>query len=189
MPQTMRSAQLVGPSQIDVREAPVPEPGPEEVLIRVRAVGICGSDVAIFRGELQAETSYPYVLGHEFSGEVAAVGSQVADIEVGDRAACAPDRPCGNCEWCRKGETNVCPSVRFAASHGEPGCLCDYYVVHASQVHPIGDSVGFAEAALCEPTAIGLHVVENLVQPEGGETYAIVGAGPDGLTILWAARE
>ena len=99
-------------------------------------------------------------------------------IEVGQRVACAPDRPCGECEWCKKGETNVCPNVRFAASHGHPGCLCDYYVVDKSQVYPIPDSLGFVEASICEPMAIGLHVVENLVKPSGGETYALMGAGP-----------
>ncbi len=189
MAETMRCAELVGPGRIHVRERPVPQPGAREVLIRVRAVGVCGSDVAIFRGRLQAETTYPYVLGHEFAGEVAAPGDDVAGLSEGQRVACAPDRPCGNCEWCRKGETNVCPNVRFAASHGEPGCLCDYYVVRRDQVYPIGEETDFAAASLCEPLAIGLHVVENLGRPEGGESWAIMGAGPDGLSILFAALQ
>ena len=189
MTDTMRSAQLVAPNEIEIREAPVPEPGPEEVLVRVRAVGVCGSDVSIFRGHFQAETELPYVLGHEFAGEVAAVGSAAEGVEEGARVACAPDLPCGECEWCRKGETNVCPNVQFAASHGVPGCLCDYFVVHQSQIHPIPGELDFASASLCEPAAIGLHVVENLAQPEGGESYAIMGGGPDGLTIMCAALE
>jgi L-iditol 2-dehydrogenase len=78
--------------------------------------------------------------------------------------------------------------VRFAASHGEPGCLSEYYAVHAGQLYPIAQSVEFEEAALFEPMATGLHIVENLVKPEGGESYAIMGAGPDGLTALCAAR-
>ncbi|MFO7957282.1 MAG: alcohol dehydrogenase catalytic domain-containing protein [Candidatus Brocadiia bacterium] len=189
MHDTMRAAQLVEPEVIEIAEIPVPEPGPGQVLIRVRAVGVCGSDVSIFRGNFQAETRLPYVLGHEFAGEIAALGADVKDLEVGQRVACRPDRPCGECEWCKKGETNVCPNVRFAASHGVPGCLCDYYVVDAFQVLPMGDAAGFVEASICEPTAIGLHIVENLVRPEGGETYAIIGAGPDGLTTMFAARQ
>jgi L-iditol 2-dehydrogenase len=156
-------------------------------MIRIRAVGICGSDVHFFVGRLQKEVSYPTVVGHEFAGEIAALGPGVQGLQVGMRVACAPDKPCGECEWCLKGEGNVCPNVRFAASHGYPGCLADYYVVHASQVYPIADSVGFVEASICEPMAIGLHVVENIAKPSGGETYAIMGAGPDGLTIMTAA--
>ncbi len=189
MPNTMRVAQLVKPEVIEISEQPVPEPGPGQVLIRVRAVGVCGSDVSIWRGNFQAETRLPYVLGHEFAGEVAALGPDVQGLRVGQRAACRPDRPCGRCEWCRKGETNVCPHVHFAASHGVQGCLCDYYLVSAEQVLPMGDETGFAEASICEPTAIGLHIVENVVRPEGGEFYAILGAGPDGLTTLFAALQ
>jgi L-iditol 2-dehydrogenase len=185
----MRSAQLVEPNRLEIRSVPVPRPGVGEVLIRVRAVGICGSDVNIFRGDLQKETVLPYVLGHEFSGEVAAIGPGVEGVSPGDRVACAPDRPCGQCEWCSRGEANVCPHVRFAASHGEQGCLCDYYVVHHSQVYLIPPTTGLAEAAVFEPVAIGLHVVENLLKPTQGDLFAIMGAGPDGLAILAAARE
>jgi len=188
MAEKMRCAVIVAPNRMELQEAAVPAPGPGEVLIQVKAVGVCGSDLHFFVGRLQKEVTYPYVVGHEFAGIVAAVGAGVEGIPVGARVACAPDRPCGECEWCRRGETNVCPNVRFAASHGYPGCLCDYYVVHASQVYPIADSVGFVEASICEPMAIGLHVVENIVRPAGGESYALMGAGPDGLAILTAAR-
>lgn len=188
MAKKMRCAVLVAPQKMELQKVDVPVPGPGEVLIRVKAVGVCGSDLHFFVGRLQSEVKYPYVVGHEFSGEVAALGAAVKGLEVGMRVACAPDRPCGECEWCRKGETNVCPNVRFAASHGVPGCLCDYFIVHSSQVYPIAASVGFVEASICEPMAIGLHVVENIVKPRGGETYAIMGTGPDGLAILTAAR-
>jgi len=188
MAEKMRCVAIVAPNRMELQEADVPAPGPGEVLIQVKAVGVCGSDLHFFVGRLQKEITYPYVVGHEFSGVVAAVGPGSEGIELGARVACAPDRPCGECEWCRKGETNVCPNVRFAGSHGYPGCLCDYYVVHSSQVYPIADSVGFVEASICEPMAIGLHVVENIVRPAGGESYAIMGAGPDGLAILTAAR-
>ena len=186
----MNTAVLVAPNRIEARDGHVPQPGPEEVLVRVRAVGICGSDTHYFAGlrDHEEQTVYPLVLGHEFAGEVAALGEGVSAVARGARVCCAPDRPCGKCEWCKKGEVNVCPNVRFAASGGVPGCLCEFYVVHQSQLHPIADSVGFAEATLAEPLAVGLHVVHNLVRPAPGQTWAVIGAGPIGLCTLFAAR-
>jgi L-iditol 2-dehydrogenase len=186
----MKTAVLLAPHEIEIREKPKPRPGRNEVLIRVRAVGICGSDTHYFAGlrDHEESTVYPFVLGHEFAGEVVELGADVEGVEVGQRVGCAPDLPCGECEWCRRGEVNVCPNVRFCASSGVPGCLSEYYVIHRSQLHPIPDSMGFSEATLAEPLAIGLHIVDNLIQPQGGETYAIIGAGPIGLVTTFAAR-
>ncbi|MBS3762814.1 MAG: alcohol dehydrogenase catalytic domain-containing protein [Planctomycetes bacterium] len=186
----MKAAVLVEPDRIEIQEQPEPTPGKNEVVIRVRAVGICGSDTHYFAGmrDHEADTVYPFILGHEFSGEVAELGVGVENVEVGDRVGIAPDKPCGECEWCKKGEFNVCPNVDFAASGGVPGCLREYYVVHKSQLHPIPAHLGFPEATLAEPLAIGLHIVDNLIQPEGGEEYAIIGAGPIGLVTTFAAR-
>ena len=160
------------------------------MLVRVRAVGLCGSDTHYFAGrrDHEPQTVYPFVLGHEFSGEVAELGKGVKGIKQGARVGCAPDLPCGKCEWCRKGERNVCPNVRFAGSGGVEGCLAEYYLVHESQLHPIPDALGFAEATIAEPLAIGLHIVDNLVRPAGGESYAVIGAGPIGLVTVFAAR-
>ncbi len=186
----MKTAVLLEPNKIRIEERPQPKPGPEEVLIRVRAVGICGSDTHYFAGMRDHEDStvYPFVLGHEFSGEIAETGSEVTKYEEGQRVGVAPDFPCGTCEWCQKGEINVCPNVRFAASGGVEGCLSEYYVVHHTQLHPIPESISFAGATLAEPLAIGLHIVDNLVEPCGGESYAIIGAGPIGLVTTFAAK-
>lgn len=185
----MKTAVITEPNQIQIQDSPQPSHGPEEVLIRVRAVGICGSDTHYFAGMRDHEDStvYPFVLGHEFAGEIADTGADVLGYEEGQRVACAPDLPCGNCEWCKKGEFNVCPNVKFAASSGIRGCLSEYYVVHQTQLHPIPDSISFGEATLAEPLAIGLHIVDNLVQPSGGESYAIIGAGPIGLVTTFVA--
>ncbi|MFW5915757.1 MAG: zinc-dependent alcohol dehydrogenase, partial [Planctomycetota bacterium] len=186
----MKTAVLLEPNRMEIQEQERPEPGPEEALIRVRAVGICGSDTHYFAGMRDHEDStvYPFVLGHEFAGEVLKIGDDVELVSVGQRLCCAPDRPCGRCEWCRKGEYNVCPNVQFAASGGVPGCLSEYYVIHESQAHPIPDSMGFGEATLAEPLGIGLHIVDNLVRPSGDETWAIIGAGPIGLVTTYSAK-
>jgi len=186
----MKTAVLAEPNHIEIQDRPVPEPGPGQVLIRVRAVGLCGSDTHYFAGKRDHEpqTVYPFVLGHEFAGEVAALGEGVKDVREGMRVGCAPDKPCGECEWCRKGELNVCPNVKFAGSGAVEGCLAEYYLVHRSQLHPLAEGLGFAEATIAEPLAIGLHIVDNLVRPSGGESVAVIGAGPIGLVTTFAAR-
>ncbi len=186
----MRSAVLTEPNRIELQEKPKPEPGEGEVLIRVRAVGVCGSDTHYFAGSRDHESStvYPFVLGHEFAGEVARLGPGVSDVKVGTRALCSPDLPCGSCRWCSIGRENVCPNVKFAGSAGVHGCLSEYYIVQASQLHPIPDSMSFEEATLAEPLAIGLHNVDNLLNLEGGESCAVIGAGPIGLVSGFCAR-
>ena len=186
----MKSCVLVEPNRLEIQEKPGPAPGPGEVLVRVRAVGICGSDTHYFAGwrDHEPSTVYPFVLGHEFAGEVAETGPGVDSVVEGARVMCSPDRPCGRCEWCASGLENVCPNVQFAGSAGVEGCLSQYYVVNVSQLHQLPDSVGFAEATLCEPLAIGLHIIDNLVQPCAGESCAVIGAGPIGLVSTFCAR-
>jgi len=187
---TMQTAVLTAPNRIEIRDEPVPEPGRGEVLVRVRAVGVCGSDTHYFAGrrDHEPQTVYPFVLGHEFAGEVTALGPGVSGVRTGSRVYCEPDRPCGTCEWCERGEANVCPHVRFAGSGGVRGCLSQYYVVSEAQLLPLPEGVTFEQATLAEPLGIGLHIVDNLVRPSGGETYAVIGAGPIGLVTVFAAR-
>lgn len=186
----MKSAVLIEPNRIEIQEHSRLEPGVGEVLIRVRAVGVCGSDTHYFAGwrDHEPSTVYPFVLGHEFAGEVAELGRGVDGVSVGERVLCAPDYPCGGCEWCEKGLENVCENVRFSGSAGVEGCLSEYYIVDQTQLHPIPDNVGFGEATLCEPLAIGLHIIDNLIRPTGGEDYAIIGSGPIGLVSTFSAR-
>ncbi len=186
----MKTAVLVETNHIEIKDELRPEPGPGQILIRVRAVGLCGSDIHYFKGcrDHEPDTVYPFVLGHEYAGEIAAIGPGVDGFAEGNRVLCSPDLPCGECEWCESGNENVCPNVRFSASAGVPGCLREYYVVHHSQLHAVPDSVSLAEATLCEPLAIGLHIIDNLVRPAGGESYAVIGAGPIGLVSAFCAR-
>ena len=186
----MRIAELFEPRKFRIVDGEVSDPGPGEIQVRVQAVGICGSDTHYFAGrrDHEPQTIYPFVLGHEFAGDVAAVGEGVTGVDIGARVCCAPDQPCGRCEWCRKGEINVCPDVRFAGSGGIVGCLSEYYLVKSSQLHPIPDSLGYAQATLAEPLAIGLHIVDNLIGPHGNRIAAVVGAGPIGLCTCFALK-
>lgn len=188
MAETMKCAMVTGPRRVEIADMTKPSAGRGQVLLKVCAVGICGSDLKYFAGHLQPGTGYPLLLGHEFTGEIVEVGSGVEGYEVGMKVACAPDRPCGECEWCLKGETNVCPNVKFAASDGVPGCLSEYYVATVPQLYPIPAGLDVVDAVLFEPFAIALHMVENVIKPSGGETWAIIGSGTIGLTMLLAAK-
>ncbi len=188
MPETMARMMLVAPGRMVPDQGSVPQPGRDDVLLKILAVGVCGSDLKQFEGHLQSGTDYPLLLGHEFTGRIVECGCDVKGFDVGDLVACAPDRPCEACEWCRKGESNVCPNVRFCAAEGVPGVLSEYYVAHMSQLYAIPDSLDPVHAVLFEPFAVGLHAVETLIRPTGGESYAVIGCGVVGLSMLTAAR-
>ena len=191
MPDMMRTAVLVAASRIEVQERPRPRAGPGQVVLRVRAVGICGSDKHYFSGRRDYEDStvYPFVLGHEYAGEVAELGPGVTGPAVGTRVTCDPDLPCGTCRSCRQNKPNICRHVKFAGSPPIEGALSEYYPVAASQCHVMPDAMSFDEAVVHEPLAIGLHIIEHLVKPQPGQSLAIIGAGPIGLCCLVAARQ
>ena len=189
IPTTMRSAVLVELARIEMREAPVPMPGAGEVLVRLRAVGICGSDVHYYAdGRIgDAVVTYPYVLGHEPAGEVALLGAGVNGLAVGDRVALEPARPCGECHTCKIGRPNCCPQVRFLGTPPIPGVFEEYHVFAAAQCVPIPDSVSLEAAATLEPMAVGVHAV-NMAPLKMGDRIAITGCGSIGLVTAMAAR-
>ena len=140
----MRALRLYAPRDMRVDDVPRPEPGPGEVLIRVRAVGVCGSDVHYYvDGHIgDAVPTFPFTLGHEFSGEIAALGPGVTGPAVGTRVAVDPAVPCGKCEICLEGNPNCCPNVRFPGSAPINGSLSDYYVHPAEACVALPDELG-----------------------------------------------
>lgn len=185
----MRSAVLEAPGRIKLVEAPVPAPGRGEVLVRLRAVGICGSDVHYYTdGRIgDAVARYPFVLGHEPAGEVAAAGDGVADLRPGDRVALEPALSCGACPICLAGRPNCCPRVRFLGSPPVPGVFEEYHVFAADQCVPIPESMSWETAATLEPLAVAMHAV-NLARLRLGDRVAVMGGGPIGLLTAAAAR-
>jgi len=186
----MRAAALLGKRRIGVIGLSRPSPGRGEVLVRVRAVGICRSDLHYYEhGRIgnQVITNYPQVLGHEPAGEIAGVGPGVRGFQSGDRVAVEPAVPCGRCAECRRGRSNICRKVRFLGMPGQPGALAEYLVIPAANVVKVGRRVSFAEAAALEPMAIGLHAV-GLLGRIPGRAVTVIGAGPIGLCVLAALR-
>ena len=185
----MRAAVLVSPGRIEVQERLIPNPKAGEVRIRIKSVGVCGSDVHYYyEGRIGSQIiQYPTLLGHEPSGEIDALGEGVSGLSIGTRVAVEPANPCGHCEYCLSGRGNICPKVKFLGTPPYEGIYAEYAVMPAHCCMPIPDSMTFREAALLEPMAVGVHSVE-LASRRLGYTCAILGAGPIGLMTLLSAR-
>lgn len=168
-------------------EEPIPVPAADEVVVRIMANGICGSDVHFFRdgrlGNFVVED--PYVPGHECSGYIHAVGSAVAGWKEGDRVVIEPGIPCGHCAACLGGRYNLCGDVKFLSEPGVNGTFCDYIAVRADAVHPMPDGMSYEIGALAEPVAVAVHAV-NRAGNVNGLTGVVLGAGPIGLLTMQA---
>jgi L-iditol 2-dehydrogenase len=180
----MRAAVLHAPGDLRVEERPVPEIGPDQVLVRVMAAGICGSDIG--RVMVTGTYRFPTVPGHEFAGEVARVGADVAGLMPGDRVAVAPLMPCGTCEWCRAGKFSLCDTYDFMGSRSD-GAFAEYICVPATNVLKVPDTVPHEIAATIEPAAIILHGIHKL-DIRLGDAVAVVGCGALGFFALQFAK-
>ena len=184
MPAVMKIAR--GEGQVALREATVPRPGPGQVLLAVRAAGICGTDLHIFHDEYP--TQPPVVLGHELAGEVAAVGEGVSRVAPGDRVTTETYfHLCGACRFCRGGQPNLCPERRSIGSAVNGG-FAPYVLVPERNVHRLPDGLSFQEAALTEPLACVVHGALELPKVTAGDVAVITGPGAIGLLALQAVR-
>lgn len=189
LPQTMKAAVMRSTRKIQIEEYPVPQIGPDEVLIKVMAVGICGSDLHYYsHGRIgKYVVDKPFILGHECSGDIAAIGSNVQRFQVGDRVAVEPGVTCGRCDACKEGRYNLCPEVEFLATPPFDGAFVQYIKIREDFVFSIPDHLSYEEAALVEPFSVGLHAAARTgLQP--GSTVAIMGMGPVGLMAVAAAK-
>ncbi len=187
----MRAFALTAPSTFGWADVPDdPPPGPGEAVVQPKACGICASDVHYWlHGRIgsQVVREYPFALGHEPSGVVVEVGEGVTNVKPGDRVAIEPAIACGECTCCKAGRENICPNVIFLATPPVQGVLRETMVTRARNLEPIPDSVSFEAAALCEPFGVGIHAA-RLPDLAEGETVAVFGAGPIGLSTAVAAR-
>jgi 2-desacetyl-2-hydroxyethyl bacteriochlorophyllide A dehydrogenase len=180
----MRAAFCTAKHTIDVRETDPPRPGPGEVLLRVRACGICGTDLHFYHGNLPAMASVSP--GHEFSGEVAELGEGVSGFSPGDRVAVEPLKSCRECAYCRTGRYHICPKHVLLGTF-VPGGLAEYAVVPAYTLYPLPDCLDFELGALAEPLAVAVHGLHT-VGLTMGERILVMGAGAIGLLAVLAAR-
>lgn len=180
----MKAAQIVRPEQGIVTSVAEPTPDADDVLIKVRAAGICGTDLHIFKGEYEAE--YPIIPGHEFSGEVVAVGANVTNFKVGDRVTADPNIPCNRCAYCQRNEPNQCKNLR-AIGVTRSGAFADYVIAPEANVFGIGDMT-YGAAALIEPLAcVAWGMMQVNVRP--GDTALVFGAGPMGILVAQSLKQ
>jgi L-iditol 2-dehydrogenase len=184
-----RSAVLNAPHDLTVEDRPVPVPGPHEVLVRVGAVGICGSDVHYYEhgriGPFVVEA--PMVIGHEAAGTVVDVGSEVDRSRIGEKVALEPGVPCRHCAQCLAGRYNLCPDVIFYATPPVDGAIAELVTLDADFAHPVPDGVDDEHAAMAEPVSVGVWASRKAdVKP--GDRVLVTGAGPIGLLAGQVAR-
>ncbi len=188
----MLAAQLTGIRALEVNPVhPPPAPGPGQVLVAVRAVGVCGSDVHNYvEGGIGARpVDYPFIPGHEAAGDVVAIGAGVTRVRPGDRIAIEPAISCGDCDQCRAGRANTCRSIQFLSSAGElQGCMCEQVVIPEANCFPVPDTLSYEAAAVAEPLSIAIYSVARSIPMTADTRIGILGAGPIGLCTLLAAR-
>jgi len=185
----MAAAVLDKPMSIGVKQVPVPEPKPDEALIQVYCIGICGSDVHYYEhGRIgRYEVKEPLILGHELAGIVVQTGDQVTNVSVGDRVAVEPGVTCGRCAYCKSGRYNLCPDVVFMATPPVDGAWAEYVAVRSDFLFKLPDEMSFEEGALLEPLSVGLHAVRRgRIRPE--DRVLVLGLGPIGLLAIEAAK-
>lgn len=189
----MKALIIHAPGDLRVEDIPTPEMGPNQMKVKVRCGGICGSDLHYYQhgGFGTVRIQEPMVLGHEVSGVIEAVGGQVQGFEVGHRVAVSPSRPCGLCRYCQQGLQNHCLDMRYYGSamrmpHVQ-GAFRQELVVEVAQAHRLADSVSDAEGALAEPLSVAIHAVRR-AGPLVGKNVLITGCGPIGALLVIAAR-
>ena len=180
----MKAAVLQGKGDLRIQSLSVPGISDNEVLIRVKAASMCGSDIHFYKGDLETKT--PRVLGHDFSGIVAKVGSDVKGFNVGDRVISEIIRYCGKCYNCSRGNNHLCIDAKYIGFEVD-GSFAEYVTAPARNVFKIPKNVSFDEAAMTEPLALALHIMD-FIQPKAGETMAIFGQGPVGLVQTQVAK-
>lgn len=175
-----------GEGRLFLRERPIPEYGEDEVLIRVAYSGICGTDIHILHDQFAYYP--PVILGHEFSGEIAAIGVRVTGFAVGDRVVGEPhNRACGKCYLCRNGHIQNCMDKR-SIGWGIDGSFTDYVVMPEKLLHKIPASLSLTEAAMAEPCAIVAHQLLERARVTPGDTVVVMGVGPIGLIAAQMAK-
>lgn len=179
----MKAAVIYGPGDVRVKDLPEPTPGPNEVLIKVRACGVCGTEHTLFTGGYYA--NFPVALGHEYAGEIVQLGPGVQDLKVGDKVTVDPNIVCHRCDYCRMKSEHLCENL-VTLGITINGGAADYSVVPTTNVYRVPDTLSFEEAAFCEPLACVVRGMQ-VAPTQLGDTVLVLGAGGIGNLLMQCA--
>ncbi len=185
MNKTMLQQVMTTPGEITFRRVPVPEPGPGEVLVKIKKIGICGSDIHVYHGT-HPYTSYPVTQGHEVSAQVETVGDCVADLKPGDRVTIEPQVFCGRCYPCLHGKYNLCEKLKVMGFQ-TTGTASEYFAVDASKVTRLPEGMSFGEGAMIEPLAVTVHAAKRFPDLAGARAV-VLGCGPIGILLIQSLK-
>ena len=195
VPEKMKAVVLMGPDKLEIQEVDVPKPGPADVLIRVESLALCGSDVGLIKSPFPGQPPYgEFIIGHEYSGTVAALGETVDEFKIGDRVTVEAHYGCGRCRNCRIGNYTSCLNYgnrkkgHRANGFTTNGGCAQYVINHINTVHKIADHISFDEASLATNLGCVLYGFETMGGFIAGQTVVIVGPGPIGLSASQAAK-
>ena len=185
MKTTMLQEVMTAPKKIIFQEVPIPEPANNQVLLKIRRIGICGSDIHVYHG-LHPFTKYPVTQGHEVSGEIVKLGADVKDFKVGQKVTVEPQVYCGECYPCTHGKYNLCENLKVMGFQ-TTGTASEFFAVDASKVTPLPDNMSFDDGAMLEPLAVTVHAAKRFPDIKGAKV-AILGCGPIGILLAQSAK-
>ena len=183
----MRAAIVSGDKKVEIVDVQHPTIRDDEVLIKVEAAGVCGSDLHLFRGT-HAFRKPPAILGHEVAGSIVEIGKAVTKFRIGDRVTVEPSKPCGECAYCKQGLVNICDSKVVPGTPDWIGTFVEYFPAPESCVYKLADHVSYALGSLIEPLAVAVHLAERISVPSR-DCMVILGSGSIGLLTLVMAKE
>ena len=179
----MKQAVLLKPGLVELRDVPLPrEIKPNEILLKIHRVGVCGSDVHMYYGKHPFANTYPMVQGHEYGGEVIKVGSDVKLLKPGMRATARPHLVCGRCPACLRGQYNVCQNLKVEGCAGPEGAAQEYFIIPEDRAVVIPDNLSYEQAAMIEPAAVGAHSTKRSGDLKG-KNIVVTGAGTIGNLV------
>lgn len=185
MKETMIQQLMTEPKKISFREIPVPKPGPDQVLVKIKKIGVCGSDIHVYHGT-HPYTSYPVTQGHEVSGQIVELGEYVKELRVGQRVTIEPQVFCGRCYPCLHGKYNLCEKLKVMGFQ-TTGTASEYFAVDASKVTPLPDNLTYGEGAMIEPLAVTIHAAKRFPDLEGAKAV-VLGCGPIGILLIQSLK-
>ena len=171
---------MTAPHTIEFREVPAPVPAPGDVLIKIKRIGICGSDIHVYHGQ-HPFTKFPVTQGHEVSGQIAALGADVTQFQIGQKVTIEPQLVCGVCHPCRHGKYNLCEELKVMGFQ-TTGAASEYFSVDAARITALPQEMSYDEGAMIEPLAVAVHAA-NRAGDIAGRKIAVLGAGPIGILL------